>query len=249
MPGRLGAPDAVTPAAPEETHRVAASGSQGDQQPAPRPASAQLPRPAPPRARPPPRRAPRRPHQPARPQALPGTEAAGARGRRAGGVTWRLRVPGRGQAEHAAAAAAGLLPPRARWAPGPPAPSPGAAPACAPASAPPPALGARGGCLESRAGRRVATVPRPPGSVEKARARKCLGRSGVPGPFRPAPRGGRASCVDRGGGGRGPSRIPGAASRGVEGPPPSPELFGLGLCLGRPHPEREDAGFEPLAEV
>lgn len=49
--------------------------------------------------------------------------------RAAGGVSWRLRVPGRGQAEHAAEAVTGLFPPRAaRWAPGPPAPSPGAAP-------------------------------------------------------------------------------------------------------------------------
>lgn len=52
----------------------------GDQSPAPRPASAQLPRPAPRQTLTPPR--PGRPHQPARPQAIPGTEA-GARERRA----------------------------------------------------------------------------------------------------------------------------------------------------------------------
>lgn len=123
MPGRLGAPAAVTRAAPEE--KPPGPLAEGDQQPAPRPASAQLPRPAPRPTLSPPRPAPATPTC-----ASAGSPRDGSRSpRAAGGVSWRLRVPGRGQAEHAAEAVTGLFPPRAaRWAPGPPAPSPGAAP-------------------------------------------------------------------------------------------------------------------------
>lgn len=123
MPGRLGAPAAVTRAAPEE--KPPGPLAEGDQPPAPRPASAQLPRPAPRPTLSPPRPAPATPTC-----ASAGSPRDGSGSpRAAGGVSWRLRVPGRGQAEHAAEAVTGLFPPRAaRWAPGPPAPSPGAAP-------------------------------------------------------------------------------------------------------------------------
>lgn len=131
--------------------------------PRPGPASAQLPEP---RRRSHPQPCPVRPAAVA--AAAPTCAAAGTvrdgsrslpaakhRARRAELVE-RLRLPGRGQAKHAAAAAAGLLPPGARGAqPGPPlalssrgqlavSPSPGAAPrfpaAPGPASPSPPAL-------------------------------------------------------------------------------------------------------------
>lgn len=179
----------------------------GNQPPAPRPASAQLPRPAPPRARPSPCRAPRRSHQPARPPAIPGTEA-GARGRRAelvggsgslGGDKLSTR-PRRPRASFLPGRRAGLrdrpLPPpgRLRAAPrfrlhlqpsepraGRPAPGERAAGARSP--------GRAGGLRLSRG---------PWGAWRRPGSFQSLGRGGVPGPFRRAPRGGRASWVERG---------------------------------------------------
>lgn len=130
------APDAMTLAAPEETHQVPTPGSRGTSSPLPAPPLPNFR--APPRARPSPRRAPRRPHQPARPQALPGTEA-GARERRAELVGGSGSLGGDRLSTRPRQLPASFLP-EPRWAPGPPAPSPGAAPACARASAPPPAL-------------------------------------------------------------------------------------------------------------
>lgn len=197
MPGRLGTPDALTRAAPEEIHHGPRARKRRDQQPDTHPASAQLPRPAP--------RQPRSPPRPAR--VAPTCAAAGSlrdgspSPRAAGGVSWRLRFPGRGQVEHAAPAAvpaAWLPPPRSRSGfPDLPVPPPGAAPGCAPASAPPPALPpaqrwrasslvARGGCPDSRANQRAASRPRTPLERGEGQARKSLGHRGALGPFRPA---------------------------------------------------------------
>ncbi|XP_038940242.1 potassium/sodium hyperpolarization-activated cyclic nucleotide-gated channel 2-like [Rattus norvegicus] len=169
MPGRLGAPAAVTRAAPEE--KPPGPLAEGDQQPAPRPASAQLPRPAPRPTLSPPRPAPATPTC-----ASAGSPRDGSRSpRAAGGVSWRLRVPGRGQAEHAAEAGRlrlrpGLGSASSPWSPALAAPLPGSARRV----------------LGSRASQRVATVPRSRGSVEKAWARKSWTR-GSPRPFQASP--------------------------------------------------------------
>lgn len=181
MPGRLGTPDALTPAAPEEIHHGPRARKRRDQQPDPRPASAQLPRPAP--------RQPRSPPRPAR--VAPTCAAAGSlrdgspNPPAAGGVSWRLRFPGRGQVEHAAPAAvrvAWLPPPRSRSGlPDLPVPPPGAAPSCAPASAPPPALPPS----PAPAGQLPGCAWRVSGLTCEPKARKSLGHRGALGPFRP----------------------------------------------------------------
>lgn len=98
-----------------------------------------------------------------------------------GGRSWlELGFPGRGQAEHAAAAAAGLPPPGPRAGLGDrPVPPPGAALGCAPVWAPPPALrvccwpprfpGGAWRVLGLTCGSEACNSPEAPGSLGEAR--------------------------------------------------------------------------------
>lgn len=249
MPGRLGAPDAVTPR-PRRRRKATGSPRQeaGDQQPAPRPASAQLPRPAPPRARPSPRRAPRRPHQPARPQALPGAEAA-ARGRRAELVGGSGSLGGHRLSTRPRRLSASFLPGRRAGLRDRPLPPPGRLRA---ASWPRLRLQPSEPPLPGSA-RRVPGVPGgleggdcpevPPGAWRRPGPESLWGRGRVPGPS------GLPRAVAAPAAWREAEDRSGAASRGSEGPPPSPAPRGLWFSRRAVCTRREEAGFEPLAEV
>lgn len=192
-------------AAREEIHSRRGSGKPGEpsggrqQVPGPSPASAQLPEP---------RSASPTPASPCPPGGggggtnlrgrghSPGRQPEPAGGGAAGGVSWRLRLPGRGQAEHAAGPPS-LLPALAAL-PEPPLsprsrgncsrPLAGAAPALRPHSPPPPGpgtLGRRGGprggaggCIEDPAVSPPGRVPLPGLSPQESLVREEDSRAG-----------------------------------------------------------------------